>query len=405
MITIILCPFSKKVVNLNRIMEKVKVNYLIITKKKNVQDFSNCNVLGINNYFDDYELEEIISDIHVKFKIDKIISISEKDIIRASKLRDRFIIDGQNMYSALLFKDKYLMKNNLMKNPNIKLPKFANVESLVDVSENQKRIGSPFILKPRKGTSSVGVEKFISFEDVPLNIDFSDYIIEEFIESSAMYSVDGLYYDNEILFCTAHKYGITPYSMKNTDDWCVVEQVNHTDPIYDRLLLQQKEICKSMENNSVSYGFHSEFFYNNDKDEITFCETTSRLGGALIPDLIRESFSIDLEEINLKAQLGVLTEVEINNVKNSYQKYTVASILIPKKFGIVKGFPEISDINFPWIANYIKCLSIGDVCRGKDSIIDVAAYIIIKYKDKYIPLDMYIDTLKEVFVKIEKYEN
>ncbi|MDW3157596.1 hypothetical protein [Bifidobacterium longum] len=62
------------------------------------------------SYDDDLALEKLVIELHGERPFDRIIALSELDILRAAKLRSLLDIPGQSYFSAFLYRDKIAMK-------------------------------------------------------------------------------------------------------------------------------------------------------------------------------------------------------------------------------------------------------------------------------------------------------
>ena len=136
---------------------------------------------------------------HAKKPFNYIVATHEFDIVLAAKIRELLGLSGQNIESAIGFRDKYIMKKYLEK--VVSLPKYAEINDCIDLIEFTDNLRYPFVVKPRQGAGSIGVtiiqnkSELKDFISTPL----SPNIMVETFTDGEMYHVDGLFKDSEIL--------------------------------------------------------------------------------------------------------------------------------------------------------------------------------------------------------------
>ena len=121
--------------------------------------------------------------------------------------------------------------------------------------------------------------------------------------------------------------------------------------------------------------YHAEFFVRqkpNSDDEIIFIEIAARPGGAMVVDMIEESYGVNLHHIHFALQLN--------------QSYTVKPVFkqfgmwawVPPKCGTFIGF------NFPPFKSEIKLVEkvkCGDVIAEPETVLNVIVGILFLSKD------------------------
>jgi phosphoribosylaminoimidazole carboxylase (NCAIR synthetase) len=79
-------------------------------------------------------------ELNRQYKFTHVIALAEEDLIRSSRIRQSLgITHGQNVESALRYRDKVKMKTILREN-NIKVPQFAVVDSASEVLDFIKKL-------------------------------------------------------------------------------------------------------------------------------------------------------------------------------------------------------------------------------------------------------------------------
>jgi biotin carboxylase len=99
--------------------------------------------------------------------IDVIVALDDFDVEKAAFLRSSFQIEGMDIHTAQLFRDKLAMRKNALKN-GIPVPRFCPLFNDKAVYQFMKEVEGPWIIKPRSQASTTGIRKVLSFDEVAL---------------------------------------------------------------------------------------------------------------------------------------------------------------------------------------------------------------------------------------------
>lgn len=332
-------------------------------------------------YIDDFVLPEIvrlIRNLSKKNRITSISTLSEEDMGWVGLLADYFVNNLTTYGSNTLFKDKYYMRSFLIDIVN--QPYFRLIKGIEDIEIFFNNIKSDSaIIKPRCEAGAEGVFRYNKGEVIKDKSIFQgNYIIEELVDINRMLTADGYAIGSKIKRFFSHDYpeGLLLDSME--DDGCG-ELIVRTNGLYDTnrdILYKVLEGCKRILNEiSVQdemTPFHFEWFYDEKKSKIVFCEVGKRFGGGSIPQLIQEAFNIDiLKEYWSQMKYGEdksILEVSSNNISVPSK---IACTYAPyKKKGLVINSP--SDEEFDFFIKYWKYVKVGDVFEMPHSIVENA---------------------------------
>jgi hypothetical protein len=151
-------------------------------------------------------------------RFDRIISLSEYELLDAARLREAFGVQGPSVNEVQLVRNKVLMKHAVA-NAGLRVPRIAALPELIQRPFAAAWHG-PTVLKPHSGASSEDVRVFASLDDalhavhakqtgiaqldgeIPLT---DQYQIEEFVTGDVLH-FDGLVADGELLTTTASRY-------------------------------------------------------------------------------------------------------------------------------------------------------------------------------------------------------
>ncbi|MCO4618967.1 Nikkomycin biosynthesis protein, carboxylase [Streptococcus infantarius subsp. infantarius] len=285
-------------------------------------------------YNDDEELENLVIKLHQQEKFDLLIALSEKDILRVAKLRELLGIQGQNYFSALLYRDKYIMKQ-FAKIIGLNVPEFSTFSEPCELMEKVSKIGFPILIKPLSKSGSEGVQVLKNKEEYDDYLEKKslwgeDYDVEQFILGD-MYHVDGIVENNKLKFVSVSKYwnslGKSTTLMESTQNTTITFAdftINKSD--WEFLLLKG-ETKKFVEKSNFNNGtIHAEFIISEKDKTPYFIEIASRTGGLMISDTIEKKYGIIMNEVSFYLQVG--------------QKVTYPLKNEPENFGFLTVFPQ-----------------------------------------------------------------
>ncbi|MEX3746898.1 acetyl-CoA carboxylase biotin carboxylase subunit family protein [Lysinibacillus xylanilyticus] len=368
---------------------KHEIIWIVSKKYQNEYESLFNNVRSIEDFGSDL-LEFEVLKINEEYKIDKIIATNEFDILKAGKLREKLDLEGQSYASSQAFRDKYVMKKLLQ--DTVKVPRFSKIDDIYELHDFINSFGYPFVLKPRDGAGSVGVEILYSENDL---IEFiqkntlHNLIAEEYIIGD-MYHVDGLYKTGNLLLSQPSKYinGCLAFHNQNyLGSYNLIEN----NPLSIKLNSEVSKILDKLPTPLNIIPFHAEFFVTS-TGEIIFCEIASRVGGGMIAEEFDHAFNLDLDTESINSQLNI--EI-IHNIERKF--LTGFLIVHPNKGKLVS---VNKNIPFEWVIDsYIKDDIVGKIYNEASSSVDAIAMLLVKGENEQ-ELITRINTLYEWFTKV-----
>jgi hypothetical protein len=299
---------------------------------------------------------------------DAIIALDETEIVRAARLRERFNLRGQNMKSALAFRDKVIMKD-YVSSAGLKTPAYKKIESSVDLYDFEKTHGYPFIIKPVDGMASKSVSVIKNHQELKLYLEKGipkDMMVETFIKGT-MHNVDGIISDGKIAFISVGQYLDDALSFKKGSSYTLLPP-NHS--LFKRIKYFTEEIIKSLPTPNFT-PFHCEIFHT-ENDELVFCEIASRVGGGRLDAAINEAYGIDLYRIWVRNECSLPIEIP----STVELKSLVGGVFIPSKNGKLLSRP--SKIPFDWVVLYDPFGNEGETFNNPNSVIDSIAIVLVR---------------------------
>ena len=230
-------------------------------------------------------------------RIDRIVSLDDFDVEKAAYLREAFRIPGMGQTTARHFRDKLAMRMKA-EEAGIKVPAFTPLFNDEVVHEYTQRVTPPWVVKPRAEASATGIKKVHSSEELwavldGLGGDRHRYIVEQF-KPGDVYHADALTVDEKNVFCRISKYLDTPLEVAHGGGIFRSATVPFGGEEDNAL---QKLNAKVMEAFGMRFSAsHTEFIRAKEDGEYYFLETSSRVGGAHLAEMVEYSSGINLWE-------------------------------------------------------------------------------------------------------------
>ncbi|WP_223559338.1 ATP-grasp domain-containing protein [Chryseobacterium lathyri] len=228
-------------------------------------------------------------------KVDAVVALDDYDVEKAALIRETFRIPGMGQTTHRYFRDKLAMRQKA-KDSGINVPEFTAVFNNDEVNSFVEKVPAPWVLKPRSEASASGIKKFSSQDELwnelnALGEERHLFLLESF-KPGDVYHVDSLTFNKEIVFTSASKYLAPPM------------QVSHEGGVFrSKTLGRYSDEFKALEEVNAkvlsSFGLmngatHTEFIRGKADGKWYFLETSSRVGGAHIPDLVEASSNINI---------------------------------------------------------------------------------------------------------------
>lgn len=261
-----------------------------------------------------------VSYVARKEKLDRIVALDDFDVERAAALREHLRIPGMGETTARYFRDKLAMRTQAASR-GIPVPEFLHVLNHEEISQFAKQVKFPFIVKARLLAGAHGLKKVNNEEELwnrinELGDEQSFFLMERFVPGN-IYHVDSIVYENEVRFALASRYGKPPFEVAHSGRVFTSRTVLRDSEIEQKLLELNEKVIKAM---GLLRGVsHTEFIEADEDGKLYFLETSARVGGANIADLVEAASGINhwREWAKIEIQRGV-GDYEYPQVQNNY---------------------------------------------------------------------------------------
>jgi len=228
-------------------------------------------------------------------KIDRIVPLDDFDLEMAASLREHLRIPGMGETTTRYFRDKLAMRRQAA-DKGLNIPDFVHVLNHETVNEFLDRVPAPWVLKPRFMAGAIGIKKVYSKNEFwnivnGLGDDQSNYLVERYV-AGHIFHVDSVVSEREILFAVASRYGRPPMDVSHEGGVFTTTLLEHGTPLEKSLLEVNQMVLAAM---GLLRGVsHTEYIKGREDGKIYFLETSARVGGAHIADLVASATGINL---------------------------------------------------------------------------------------------------------------
>jgi biotin carboxylase len=200
-----------------------------------------------------WRLEDLIlgaSHLARRVAIDRIVPLDDFDLEKSAALREHLRVPGMGETTTRYFRDKLAMRLRADE-AGVPVPPFVHVLNEARVRAFCARVAPPWVLKPRLEAGTIGIKKVQSEAELWPIVDglgdrASYHLLEQFVPG-AVYHVDSVVYEREVLAAVG-----------------LVRGVSHTEFIH---------------------GADGRWY---------FLETSARVGGAHIVELVEAATGVNL---------------------------------------------------------------------------------------------------------------
>jgi biotin carboxylase len=227
--------------------------------------------------------------------IDRLVALDDFDVETAATLREHLRVPGMGDTTARYFRDKLAMRTKA-RDEGLEVPDFIHVLNYARLREFMDRVPAPWVLKPRSMAGSMGIKKIRSADELWASLELlgdqqSFYLLEKYIPGD-IYHVDAIFYERELLFSIASRYGRPPMDVSQEGDIFTTRTLPLGSAEAAPLIALNEKVVQAF--GLVRGVSHSEFIRGRDDGKLYFLETSARVGGAHIVDLIQAATGINL---------------------------------------------------------------------------------------------------------------
>ena len=227
--------------------------------------------------------------------LERVVALDDFDVELAAALREHLRIPGMGETTVRHFRDKLAMRMKAREH-GLNVPEFVHVLNYDAVRRFMDTVPAPWVLKPRSMAGAIGIKKIHSAAEFWSAVEAlgdlqSFYLLEKFVPGD-IFHVDCIVTAKEVRFAIASGYGRPPM------------EVSHGGGIFTTRILERESgdavgLLQANQSVMAALGMvqgvsHTEFIKAHADGQVYFLETSARVGGAHIADLVEAACGLNL---------------------------------------------------------------------------------------------------------------
>jgi hypothetical protein len=246
----------------------------------------------------DWNMDDLISGLAWLMRskrLDVVVALDDFDVEKAAQVREHFRIAGMGQTTCRYFRDKLAMRIRA-RTAGIAVPKFTSLFNDEQINDYLDNIDFPVLIKPRSEASATGIRKVWSKDEAWRILDElgdrrHNYLMEQF-RPGDVFHADALTVDGKVQFCRVSRYLATPMEVAHEGGIFRSMVVDFGCDDEQKLLQMNEDVLKAF--GMIFSASHTEFIKDRETGEFVFLETSSRVGGANLAEMVEVSSGINL---------------------------------------------------------------------------------------------------------------
>lgn len=312
-----------------------------------------------------YDMHDVIAGLaHVMRDrpIDRIVALDDFDVEKAALLREHFRIPGMGQTTARYFRDKLAMRTKAAE-AGIRVPGFIGLFNDKAINEFIAANPGPWMIKPRSEASATGIKKLHNDHDLweaihSLGDRRHEYLVEQF-KPGHVYHVDSLTLNGRVIFAWNSQYLAPPFDVAHGGGIFRSVTVPFDSAEWHALETMAVDVLKAFGlKHSAS---HTEVIRCQDDGQYYFLETSSRVGGAHLSDMVEASSGINLwkEWARLETAVARGEDFKLPRVRRDYSGIIISLAR--------QQWPDMAPFNAPEVVWRMEDeYHVGCVVRSKN---------------------------------------
>ncbi len=227
--------------------------------------------------------------------IDRIVALDDFDVEMAAALREHLRLPGMGETTVRHFRDKLAMRMKAREN-GLNVPDFVHVLNHGALARFMENTPAPWVLKPRSMAGAIGIKKIHRAEELWPALELlgdmqSFYLLEQFVPGD-IFHVDSIVSEKQVVFAIASGYGRPPMEVSHGGGIFTTSILERESDDALRLVAENERAMAAL--GMVRGVSHTEFIKARADGRIHFLETSARVGGAHIADLVEAATGLNL---------------------------------------------------------------------------------------------------------------
>jgi hypothetical protein len=274
-------------------------------------------------------------------KVQRIVPLDDFDLEKAALLREHLRVPGFGETATRYFRDKLAMRMRAAES-GINVPPFTSTSHYQDITDFLEKVPPPWVIKPRMMAGAMGIRKCDNKEDVwdrihRLGDEQSYFVLEQFVPGD-IFHVDSIWFKGEVVFAISSAYGTPPLEVANDGGIFTTETLEAGSSVDVSLREMNKTVLSAFGlRDGVS---HTEFIKAKSDGAVYFLETSARVGGANIADLIETASGLNMWAEWAKVETATAAGGDYKPIEEPRQQAGLLVSLARQEWPDTGGFNE-----------------------------------------------------------------
>lgn len=295
----------------------------------------------------EWKMEDVIHGVSYlarTVQIDRIVALDDFDVEKAAALREHLRVPGMGDTTARYFRDKLAMRLKA-REQGITVPDFIGIINYDQVNAYMDNTPPPYVLKPRMQAGATGIRKINERNELWKHLEEladrqSYYLLEKFVPGE-IFHVDSILVNKTVLFSIVSKYGVPPMEVAHEGRVFTTRTVLRGSD--DEVALQKLNATVLPALGLLHGVSHTEYIKGKADGHFYFLETSARVGGAHIIELIEAATGMNLWAE--WAKLETAEDISAYRPKPLRSDYAGLMVSLAKQ-----DWPDLSAYNDPEIS-------------------------------------------------------
>ena len=227
--------------------------------------------------------------------IDRVVALDDFDVDMAASLREHLRLPGMGETTVRHFRDKLAMRLQARES-GLNVPDFVHALNYDALRGFMDHTPAPWVLKPRSMAGAIGITKIHRAEDLWPAIELlgdlqSFYLLEQFVPGD-IFHVDSIVSEKQVVFAIASGYGRPPMEVSHGGGIFTTSILERESDDALGLVAENQRVMEAL--GMVRGASHTEFIKARADGRIYFLETSARVGGAHIAELVEAATGVNL---------------------------------------------------------------------------------------------------------------
>ena len=297
----------------------------------------------VDKKWDPAETQRAVSYLARTRVFDRIVPLDDFDLEIAANLREHLRIPGMGETTTRYFRDKLAMRMRAQ-TMGLRVPEFVHLLNDEQIRSFTQRVPAPWVIKPRSSAGAIGIKKAHNEGELwsvieSLGDERAAYLLERYVPGE-VFHVDSLVHDGKIVFQRASRYGKPPLDVSHGGDVFTTRLMPAETSDARALIEMNSQVLAAMR--LARGSSHTEFIRGRDDGQVYFLETSARVGGAHIADMVEAATGLNPWREWAKIELaGENGSYELPQIRDEYAGLIVS--LARQEFPDTSAFddPEV----------------------------------------------------------------